>query len=290
MLREMAPTLPKRGKKRYRLPWGQIAIHVTLILICGLSLYPLGVALWGAFKTNAIFQETKWFPTFPLSFDNFFFSFKTLWPYMLNTIFVGGVGTLGVLAISCPAAYVFARKKFPGKNVLFFLVIGLMMIPAIMTLVPSFMLYKDLVGTDTYSILILPIITGGSVFATFLLRSFFESIPEGIFEAARLDGAGDFLCFFKICLPLSIPILVTLSIMQLNGAWNDYLWPMIACPTDPSKLTIAAAIKKEFLSGNSGSYPVLFAGYLASSLPLVALLLFGNKYYVEGLTNSAIKF
>ena len=128
------------------------------------------------------------------------------------------------------------------------------------------------------------------MFAPFLLRSFFEGIPEGIFEAARLDGAGDFLCFFKICLPLCIPILVTLAIMQLNGVWNDYIWPMIACPTDSSKLTIAAAIKKEFLSGNSGSYPTLFAGYLVSSLPLVALLLFGNKYYVEGLTNSAIKF
>ena len=289
MVNEMPRVLPLRKKKK-KIGAGQIALHVALLLLCALMLYPLGVALWGAFKTNAEFTVSKWYPTLLFYFDNFFVAFKALWPYMLNTIFVGGVGTLGVLAVSCPAAYVFARKRFPGKNILFFLVIGLMMIPAIMTLVPSFMLYKDLVGTDTYLILIIPVITGGSVFATFLLRSFFEGIPEGIFEAARLDGAGDFLCFFKICLPLSIPILVTLAIMQLNGVWNDYIWPMIACPTDSSKLTIAAAIKKEFLSGNSGSYPTLFAGYLVSSLPLVALLLFGNKYYVEGLTNSAIKF
>ena len=289
MVKEMPRVLPLRKKKK-KIGAGQIALHVALLLLCALMLYPLGVALWGAFKTNAEFTVSKWYPTLPFYFDNFFVAFKALWPYMLNTIFVGGVGTLGVLAVSCPAAYVFARKRFPGKNILFFLVIGLMMIPAIMTLVPSFMLYKDLVGTDTYLILIIPVITGGSVFATFLLRSFFEGIPEGIFEAARLDGAGDFLCFFKICLPLSIPILVTLAIMQLNGVWNDYICPMIACPTDSSKLTIAAAIKKEFLSGNSGSYPTLFAGYLVSSLPLVALLLFGNKYYVEGLTNSAIKF
>ena len=289
MVKEMPRVLPLRKKKK-KIGAGQIALHVALLLLCALMLYPLGVALWGAFKTNAEFTVSKWYPTLPFYFDNFFVAFKALWPYMLNTIFVGGVGTLGVLAVSCPAAYVFARKRFPGKNILFFLVIGLMMIPAIMTLVPSFMLYKDLVGTDTYLILIIPVITGGSVFATFLLRSFFEGIPEGIFEAARLDGAGDFLCFFKICLPLSIPILVTLAIMQLNGVWNDYIWPMIACPTDSSKLTIAAAIKKEFLSGNSGSYPTLFEGYLVSSLPLVALLLFGNKYYVEGLTNSAIKF
>jgi ABC-type glycerol-3-phosphate transport system permease component len=163
------------------------------------------------------------------------------------------------------------------------------MVPAIMTLVPSFMLYKKLVGTDTYAILIIPIITGGSVFAVFLLKSCFEKIPEGIFEAARVDGAGDFLCFVKICLPLSAPILVTLAIMQLTGVWNDYIWTMIAIPTDTSKLTIAAAIKKEFLSGNSGSYPILFAGYLVSSIPLILFFFFGNKYYVEGLTDSAIK-
>ena len=279
-----------RSSKMGSFSIGQLFIHVCLICLIALMLYPLGIALWGAFKTNASFNATKWYPTLPLDFSNFGNALKALWPYILNTVFVGGVGTLGMLLVSCPAAYVFARKKFPGKNILFMMVIGLMMVPAIMTLVPSFMLYKQLVGIDTYIILILPIITGGSVFAVFLLRGFFANIPEEIFEAARLDGASDFGCFLRICLPLSIPILATLAIMQLNGVWNDYIWPMIAVPTDVSKLTIAAAIKKEFLSGNSGSYPILFAGYLVSSVPLIFLLVFGNKYYVEGLTNSAIKF
>ena len=170
------------------------------------------------------------------------------------------------------------------------MVIGLMMLPAIMTLVPSFMLYKKLVGTDSYLILILPIITGGSVFGVFLLRGFFEGLNESIFEAAKIDGAGDFVCYTKICLPLSVPILTTLAIMQLSGAWNDYIWPMIAIPSDASKLTIAAAIKKEFLSANTGSYPTLFAGYLISSVPLILLYVFSNKFYVEGLTNAAVKF
>lgn len=285
-----APAVHMHTKRRVKVPYGQIANHLILLLIVSLSLYPLGMALWGAFKNNAQFEVCKWYPTFPLNFTNFGTAFTSLWPYILNTIFVGVVGTFGVLAISCPAAYIFARKTFPFKNLLFFMVIGLMMVPAIMTLVPSFMLYKQIVGTNTYLILIIPVITGGSVFAVFLLRSFFASIDEGIFEAARLDGCSDFMCFIKICLPLSVPILVTLCIMQLNGVWNDYIWPMIAIPTDTSKLTIAAAIKKEFLSGNTGSYPILFAGYLVSSLPMVFLLIFGNKYYVEGLTSSAVKF
>ena len=208
----------------------------------------------------------------------------------MNTVFVGGVGTLGMLFVSSLAAYAFSRMKFFLKNVLYAMVLGLMMLPAIMTLVPSFMLYKKLVGTATYLILILPIITGGSVFGVFLLRSFFEGITEGVFEAARIDGAIDWVCYTRICLPLSIPILATLAIMQLSGAWNYYIWPMIAIPTDVQKLTIAAAIKKEFISANSGSYPTLFAGYLISSIPLILLFVFSNRFYVEGLTSASVKF
>lgn len=149
---------------------------------------------------------------------------------------------------------------------------------------------KQLVGTDTYLILIIPIITGGSVFGVFLLRGFFEGISESIFEAAKIDGAGDLRCYFNICMPLSAPILLTLAIMQLSGTWNDYIWPMIAIPSATDRLTIAAAIKKEFLSANSGSYPTLFAGYLISSIPLILLYVFSNKFYVEGLTSAAVKF
>lgn len=225
-----------------------------------------------------------------MSFENIAYAAKQLYVYIFNTVFVGGVGTLGMLVVSSLAAYAFARMKFFLKEVLYLMVIGLMMLPAIMTLVPSFMLYKKLVGTDTYLIQIIPIITGGSVFGVFLLKSFFAGINESIFEAGRLDGLSEFGCYLRICLPLSVPILATLAIMQLSGTWNEYIWPMIAVPTDSSKLTIAAAIKKEFLSANTGSYPTLFAGYLISSLPLILLFVFANKFYVEGLTSASIKF
>ena len=275
---------------KIKIRWGQVFAHVILLLLLCLMVYPLFMAVWCSFKSTAQFNLTKWYPTLPLNFENVFYAAKELDVYILNTIFVGGAGTLGMLAVSSLAAYAFARMKFYLKNALYAMVIGLMMLPAIMTLVPSFMLYKKLVGTDSYLILILPIITGGSVFGVFLLRGFFEGLNESIFEAAKIDGAGDFVCYTKICLPLSVPILTTLANMQLSGAWNDYIWPMIAIPSDASKLTIAAAIKKEFLSANTGSYPTLFAGYLISSVPLILLYVFSNKFYVEGLTNAAVKF
>lgn len=276
--------------QRHKIRIGQTIDHFLLILLLLVMVYPLFMAVWCSFKSTAVFNASKWYPTLPLNFENVWFALKELWVYILNTVLVGGVGTLGVLVVSSLAAYAFARMKFFLKNFLYGMVIALMMIPAIMTLVPSFMLYKQLVGTDTYLILIIPIITGGSVFGVFLLRGFFEGVSESIFEAAKMDGAGDLRCYLSICIPLSVPILLTLAIMQLTGTWNDYIWPMIAIPSDASKLTIAAAIKKEFLSANSGSYPTLFAGYLIASVPLILLYVFSNRFYVEGLTSAAVKF
>lgn len=276
--------------QRTKIRIGQIVDHVLLVLMLLVMVYPLFMAVWCSFKSTAEFNISKWYPTLPLNFENVWFALKELWGYILNTVFVGGAGTLGVLVVSSLAAYAFARMKFFLKNFLYGMVIALMMIPAIMTLVPSFMLYKQLVGTDTYLILIIPIITGGSVFGVFLLRGFFEGVSESIFEAAKMDGAGDLRCYLSICVPLSVPILLTLAIMQLTGTWNDYIWPMIAIPSDANKLTIAAAIKKEFLSANSGSYPTLFAGYLIASVPLILLYVFSNRFYVEGLTSAAVKF
>ena len=276
--------------QRTKIRIGQIVDHVLLVLMLLVMVYPLFMAVWCSFKSTAEFNISKWYPTLPLNFENVWFALKELWVYILNTVFVGGAGTLGVLVVSSLAAYAFASMKFFLKNFLYGMVIALMMIPAIMTLVPSFMLYKQLVGTDTYLILIIPIITGGSVFGVFLLRGFFEGVSESIFEAAKMDGAGDLRCYLSICVPLSVPILLTLAIMQLTGTWNDYIWPMIAIPSDANKLTIAAAIKKEFLSANSGSYPTLFAGYLIASVPLILLYVFSNRFYVEGLTSAAVKF
>lgn len=279
----------EKTKKTHFRP-GQFFDHFILILLLCLMVYPLFMAVWCSFKSTAQFNLTKWYPTLPLNFENIAYAVKTLYRYILNTLLVGGVGTLGMLIVSSLAAFAFARMPFYGKNILYAMVIALMMIPAIMTLVPSFMLYKSLVGTNTYAILILPIVTGGSVFGVFLLTGFFGGVNESIFEAARIDGASDFTCYLRICLPLSVPILTTLAIMQLSGAWNDYIWPMIAIPSATEKLTIAAAIKKEFLASNTGSYPTLFSGYLVASIPLILLYVFSNRFYVEGLTNAAVKF
>lgn len=266
----------------------QLLLHIIIIVLLLIMLYPLGLTLWGAFKTDLSFTTSKWYPTLPLRVNNVKVAYLSTWRYMFNTIYVAGVGTAGMLLIASLSAFTFARMQFVGKTALYFAVIALMMIPGVLTLVPGYMLYKAFGMLDSYSVLILPIVTGGPIFGVFLLRSFFEGIPKDFFEAAQMDGAHDFKLYYKIALPLCIPIMGTLAIMQIIGVWNDFLWPMITI-NDFEKLTIAAGLIISFTGQYSSNIPVTFGGYLVASLPLILLFTFTNRYYIQGLLSTSIK-
>lgn len=278
--------LQLQEKRALRLP--QLTLHIVIIALLLIMLYPLAFTLWGAFKSAFIFNQTKWYPTLPIRVTNLAVAWPNIWRYILNTVIVAGAGTLGCLFISTLSAYAFAKMQFVGRNVLYFMVIALMMIPGILTLVPSYMIYKSVIGLNNYMILIIPIIFGGAVFGVFLLRAFFDGLPEAIFESARIDGAKEYTVFSKICVPMSMPIVGTLAIMQIVGTWNEFMWPMITIQDD-HLLTLSAGLLMRFSSVTSTNYPVLFSGYLLASLPLILLFIFANKAYVEGLTSSGLK-
>ena len=168
------------------------------------------------------------------------------------------------------------------------MVIGLMMVPAIMTLVPSFMLYKKMVGTDTYIILILPIITGGSVFGVFLLRSFFEGLSESIFEAARIDGLGEIGIFFKIMMPLSMPAFVSQFILGFIGGYNSYQGPLLYLGSQ-EHLYPLQLILQQMKSDWGSDAPFQAAMCLFTILPIVIIYLFGQKFFIGGITSGAVK-
>ena len=264
-----------------------LILNSIIIFLLIIMLYPLAMSLWSSVKNEVSFQATKWYPTLPMYFSNIAYAFRKLTRYMLNTVLVAGCGTLGMLFISSLAAYAFSKLHFPGKNIFYMAVISLMMIPGILTLVPSFMLYKSLIGLDNYMILILPQIVG-PVFGVFLLRSFFEGIPEDIFEASRIDGAGEFKIYMKVCLPLSLPIMGTLAIMQITNAWNDYMWPMITIKNN-DLMTISAGLMLNYVGRTNSNYPIITAGYLVASIPLIFIFIFANKFFIQGLTGSAMK-
>ncbi len=264
----------------------QICLNAVLVLGLFLALYPLMLTLINSTKSLRDYQFNMWWPSLPLRFYNFGQSFDKLKVYFLNTILVAAIGIPGMLLISSLAAYAIGKIRFPGCNFCLWFVLALMMLPGVMTLVPSSLIYRTLRLNDTYWALILPIWTNGCLQATFLLTTSYKTMPKGIFEAAEVDGAGELRQFFTIGVPLSAPMMGTCAIMQLISIWNDYLWPM-TIQSDTSLYTLPAGIL--FTYSNYQNVPEQYSAYVFSSLPLLIIFVFLNKYYIKGLMDSAVK-
>ncbi len=287
-------------------PWricfsGEAWIHAMLLLLAGLTFYPFLFLLMTSFKDNPQFFHHFWRVTFPLHWENYAEAWTAISGYIANSVVVSVMSVLGVLTVASLSAYVLARHRFPGSTVLFYAILSLMMIPGVLSLISSFMWMKQFPlaggnnlwgqgGTGLLNsrwALILPYIAGGQVFAIFILRSFIASLPEELFEAARLDGASEFAVFTRLVLPLSRPILGTVAIMNLLATWNDYIWPLIVLSDDAKKtLTIGLAF---FQGAYATTYGPLMAGYVIASLPLLILFLLTMRYFIEGLTSGALK-
>jgi ABC-type glycerol-3-phosphate transport system permease component len=192
------------------------------------------------------------------------------------------------------SAYAFARLRFPGKEIVFMALLALLMIPSLLTLIPQFIILRDLrllipTGIRPYIGIMLGYIAGQQAFSVFIIRAFFESQPEELFEAARIDGCNEFRAYYKIALPLIKPVLATVAIVTLLGIWNDYLWPLIVT-TDPKYFTIALGLLQFRATFNVLIlYGPMFAGYVVASLPLVVLYILLMRSFIEGLTAGAIK-
>ncbi len=216
------------------------------------------------------------------------YSWKYLRGYMLNTFLVCIVTVIGVVFIASMNAYIFSRYRFPGRKILFLAILSIMMIPAVLTLVPSFLLVKELGLLNSYWVLILPYIAGGQILAIFLFRSFFDGLPEDLFESARIDGAGHFRLYWHIVLPLSRPIIAVVAILNILGAWNNFLWPFIT-NTDDRYHVVASGL---YLMGQSPAAmnpSTMYAAYFLSSIPLLILFIFATKPFMKGVTSGAFK-
>jgi len=215
-------------------------------------------------------------------------SWKILSPYMLNTFFVCLVTAFGVIMIGSITAYIFSRYNFPGKQLLFMIILSVMMVPAVLTLVPSFLLVKKLGLLNSYWVLILPYISGGQILAIFLFKSFFDGLPEELFESARIDGAGHFTLYFRIVLPLSKQIIAVVLIMNILGTWNNFLWPFIA-NSDANYHVVASGLYIMGKSQVAANFATMFSGYVISSVPLLILFIYGTKHFITGITSGAFK-
>jgi ABC-type glycerol-3-phosphate transport system permease component len=195
---------------------------------------------------------------------------------------------IGSLAVASIGAYVFARFRFPGRELLFWAILGVLFVPGILTFATRFVVVSNMGLLDTYWVMIIPIIAGAQIFEMFVLRAFFTGLSEEILEAARVDGAGVMTVFTKIVLPMSRPILATLAVMRTIDVWNEWLWPMVTI----SKYELRPmALQVFWLQSDIGAHVGRqMAGYAIASIPLLILFVLFSKQFIEGLTSGSIKW
>ncbi|MCI6734277.1 MAG: carbohydrate ABC transporter permease [Clostridiales bacterium] len=269
---------------------GQIISHIVIIILLFLSLYPLILMLIKSVKT--IDQEIHhgFALTFPFNWSNYSLAWKYVSGYILNTFLISILNTVGILLATSTMAYGFTRYDFRGKNALFMAVLALTMIPGILTLIPQFCMVKNFNMINTRLGVILPTIAGALPMGVLLLRTFFNGLPGGLFEAASLDGANSFEMFFMIAVPLSVPILATLGLTSFLGSWNDLIWPQLILRRDNLQtITIAMTSFTTNYYNTTHSYAVPMAGYVIVSAPLLILFAFTSKQFIAGLTSGAFK-
>ncbi|MFB0546642.1 MAG: carbohydrate ABC transporter permease [Anaerolineae bacterium] len=266
-----------------------LPIHIFLIFAAVLTFYPFFFMVMTSFKATPDFRHNFWGLPQWIQLSNYGDAWTRIKDYVINSLVVSTTAAAGVLLIGSISAFVFARFRFPGREALFLMLLALLMVPGMLILVPAFLLVKRLGLMNSYGALVLPYIAGGQVFAIFVMRSFFASLPEELFESARIDGANTFRLYSNICLPLSKPILVTIAIMNILSTWNDYIWPLVTIP-DGRRWTVSVGIVS-FGSQYMGteSWGPMYAGYVLASLPLIALFIFTMRYFIAGLTSGAIK-
>jgi len=208
-----------------------------------------------------------------------------------NTLFISISALLGRVITASMAAYAFARVRFPGRNVLFTIMLATMMIPGHVTMIPVYLIFKNLKMLDSYYPLVLPAWFGGGAFFIFLLRQFIMSIPKEYDDAARIDGCGWFDIYWRIILPLAKPALGTVAIFSFMGSWNDFLGPLIYITT-MQKYTLSVGLHF-FRSAASASARPLWNLTMAASviamLPPLLLFFFAQRYYIQGVVVSGVK-
>jgi multiple sugar transport system permease protein len=285
----MAVTLPRPPAPRRRRP-RDLPRFLTLCLLALLFLAPVYWMISTSLKpeADAIATPVQWIPAHP-TLNNYAEVLQSpdgsILRWTGNSLLVASVFTVLHLLLCVLTAYPLARMKFPGRNTWFWFILSSLMIPGIVTLVPTYLMMIQFGWINSYHALIWPGISG--VFGVFLLRQFFVGIPLELEEAARLDGAGSWQVLWRVILPLSVPALVTLGVFAFMGSWNNFLWPSFTV-TDPDKMTLPVGITT-FSQRYVTDYGKLMASTALAALPVLVAYLIAQRYLVAGLATSGMK-
>ena len=279
------PYIPPRSRRRLA---GRVIVYSVLVGVALLYFVPFAWTLSTSFKT---LPDTANFNFIPHPFTTE--AWKSVWTdydfkrYALNSLFLAVIVTFINLFLASLGGYAFARLRFPGREILFLLVLGTLMIPDQLRLIPVFVMLTNwhLIGNFSGYILISMV----SAVNLFFMRQYFLTIPRDFEEAAKLDGAGFFKTYWRVMLPLAGPALAALAILQFQGTWNDFFWPLILFGQGSEHLyTIQLGLAQ--LSFTYGTlWPQLMAGSILAILPILLIFLIFQRFFVAGVTAAGVK-
>ena len=283
------PVKRARAAAEARRGVGSVVQHLVLVGIGMLFLLPLLWMVSSSLKGNEqlFVADPTWIPR-PIRWDNYphALTFIPFFTYLKNTLLICAFGVVGSL-ISCSlVAYGFSRIEWPGRDALFLVLLATMMLPAQVTMIPSFLMFRWLGWYGSFKPLIVPSFLG-SAFLIFLLRQFFLTIPKELSEAARIDGASEFTTFARVILPLARPALATVALFQFLHHWNDFLGPLLYLK-DQNNYTLALGLQ-QFLNAYRSEWGLLMAASTVVTLPIIVLFFFTQRTFIQGIAMSGSK-
>lgn len=268
----------------------QVFLYVFLLLMAVIVLFPFYWMIISSLKSLSEYRESV--PTFfprKVMFSNYAQAFTSanLGRLFMNTLYVGVVSTILSLVITILSAFAFARLEFKGKNALFAALLATMMIPGELFTITNYSTVTKLGWINTYTVLIVPFLV--SVFYIYLLRQNFMQIPDELYLAAKVDGTSDLKYLCKVMIPLSLPTLISITILKMMGAWNSYIWPRLVA-NDETHRMITNGLRNAFTETTGDvNYPVQMAAVALVSFPLFLVFVFLRKYIMKGVSRSGIK-
>jgi len=292
---EHASTAPTRSipwyrSKRMREVAGRIVTFLLLALVAFLFIAPLAWMLATSLKPATQVFELNWIPN-PIVWSNYKDALTSA-PfdiYFRNTLIITVMSTLGTVLSCSLVAYSFARLRWPGRDLWFILILGTMMLPGVVLLIPQYILFAKIGWVNTFRPLIVPAWLSTNAFYVFLLRQFFRTIPMDLSEAAKIDGASELRIWWQVVMPLSRPALAAVTIFAFNGAWGDYLNPLIYLSTE-NKYTLQLGLTTfQQAAGGLPRWDWMMAASLVVMLPVAIVFFAFQRYFIEGITMTGIK-
>lgn len=285
----MATSTRAPGRTSFFELLGYLFSRIVIILLLIATFFPFAMLINMSMKSNLKIKQDFFALPNPIKWANFAGALDFVAQPILNSLFVCGVSLICILVMVSLSGYAFGRMEFKAKNVLFTLLMAVLMIPYTLLIIPNYRIIASMGLLNNYLALILPYIGGQQIFGIILARVFYASLPNEIFEAARLDGADELQSYLRIALPLSGPTLITVGITVVISMYNDYIWPTLVLTTGDKLKTFCQIVFNNAAGNGAPNLGLLAAAFVLGTIPLLVITIPLLRYYTQGILGGAIK-